>query len=269
MRFARRFVPCLLLFVLACGKSPDDRKATGGAGKPADAPPAGSAAVASMLEAKGYSVVQNRRAPAQRPGTVASAVVYRAQDGKRGGVLYVVRPVEGTEESIFWHWYFTDGAPDSVSFMEMNRDGLWDARIYAGERKLDMIQGESFWLLGKNRSAVAALNGPSSAPEDLWKCFDGDSTTAWRSSKSGAFIEIPSPLGTPEGRLDVQLANEGRPRKLTVYADGDRVQTVDLADTGNRQSFQLDPAVRDASLIRVEIEGGSDESVAISEMELR
>lgn len=264
-------VVCLVLAaaVAACGKSGDGDKPAGGVG-------ADSASVAQIseivpaLEARGFRVVQDRSAPNQRASRRASAVVYRASDGNSGGVVYVTRPIEGVgDEHVGWHWYFSDAAPDSVVFTEINRDGLWDARVFLGDRAIDMIQGEAFSLLGSERGGTAAMNGASSAPAELWKCFDGDSATAWRSPRSGAFIEIPVPLGVERAELHVQLAETNRPAKLEIYADERKLQTVDLSDGIARQRFALDPSVRDAASIRIDVVGGTGDTVAISELEIR
>lgn len=268
MMRARVFAVCLAGVVLACGKS-SEKKEAGAPGGAADSTVAVPSAIGASLAAKGFKVVQDAPAPAQRGSRKASALVYQAAGRAGGGVVYVTRPVDGVVESVGWHWYFADAAPDSAVFTEINRDGLWDVRVYFGERTVDMIQGESFSLLGGGHAGTAAMNGPSSAAGDLWKCFDGDSTTAWRSPKSGAFVEIPLPLGVERGELRVQLGEADRPSQLEVYAGERKIQTVKLADENTRQSFPLDPAVRDAASLRIEVEGGSGDAVAISELEIR
>jgi hypothetical protein len=247
-----------------CGKSSEQR--TGAA---ADSTAAVPSEISTALTARGFVVVQDRPAPAQTPGRKASLVVYRSADGKQGGVVYVLRPIDTPTEHVGWHWYFADAAPDSAVLSEINRDGLWDARIYAGGRTVDLIQGESFSLLGHERRGTEAMNGASSAPGGTWKVFDGDSTTAWRSPRTDAFIDVPLPLGAQRAELDVQLTAADQPGKLAIYADGRKVQTIDLSGTQARQTFPLDPGVRSAATIRVEVEGGKRDSVAVSELEIR
>jgi len=132
-----------------------------------------------------------------------------------------------------------------------------------------MIQGESFSLLGRDRQGLEAMNGAASASTESWKCFDGDSTTAWRSPRADAFVDIPVPLGVKDAQLDVQLTAADQPERLAVYADGRKLQTIDLSGTLARQTFQLDPGVRDAATIRLEMEDGKQDSVAVSELEIR
>ena len=266
MTRVRCFVVCLVVLGLACGKS-SEKKAEGDSSRAkADS---SSSVVAAALAAKGFVVVNERPAPSQRSSRKASLVVYRSPDGARGGVVYLTRPLDIPEENIGWHWYFADAAPDSAALLEINRDGLWDARVYFAGRSMDMIQGESFSLLGRGREGSEALNGASTAPADLWKCFDGDSATAWRSPAKDAFIELPVPLGVTQAQLDVQLSDRNRPEKLGVYAGERKLQTIQLSDGTARQSFALDPAVRDASSLRLVVEGAAADSVAISELEIR
>lgn len=257
---------CLALAVAGCGKS-QEKEAARDTAVPADS--SSASGVAGALATRGFAVVGERAAPSQRSGHRAALVTYRSADGVRGGVVYVLRPLDGTGEQVGWHWYFADAAPDSAALVEINRDGLWDARVYFGGRALDMVQGEAFSLLGRGHAGAAAMNGASSSAADLWKCFDGDSTTAWRSPARKAFIELPLPLGAARAELDVQLAERNRPRSLDVYAGDRKLQSIDLPDGIMRQTYRLDPAARDAGAIRIEVKGGESDSVAISELEIR
>ncbi|MDH4036824.1 MAG: hypothetical protein OEX18_14310 [Candidatus Krumholzibacteria bacterium] len=247
-----------------CGKSSEQR--TGAA---ADSTVAVPSAISAALEAKGFKVVQDGPAPSQPAGRKASLVVYRTPDGKQGGVVYALRPLDLPDERVGWHWYFADAAPDSAALAEINRDGLWDVRIYFRGRTVEAIQGESFSLLGRERRGMEAMNGAASAPAASWKCFDGDSTSAWQSPRRDAFIDVPVPLGIQRAELDVLLAAEDQPGKITVYADGRKLQTLELSSTIARQTFRLDPDVRTAAEIRLEVEGGKGDSVAVSELEIR
>jgi hypothetical protein len=80
---------------------------------------------------------------------------------------------------------------------------------------------------------------------------------------------VPVPLGVRDAEMDVQLASYDQPGKITVFADGRKLQTIDLSGTQVRQTFRLDPGVRGAADIRLEVEGGKGDSVAISELEIR
>lgn len=251
--------------VLACGKKTEQKQA-GGATQVTDST---AAAVADALTARGFSVVQSRTAPAQRSSTRASLVVYRSGDGGQGGIIYAYSPVDYPDEHVGWHWRFSDAAPDSAALVEINRDGLWDLRVYFGDRTQDFIQGESFSLMGRERRGSEGMTGPSSSPADLWKCFDGDSTTAWRSRADGAFIEVPLPLGLRKGELQIQLAKNDRPDKLYVYQGERKLQTIDLSDGDQRQDFSLDSATREATSLRIEFKSGKADSVAVSELEIR
>jgi hypothetical protein len=250
--------------ILSCGKS-SEQKAGGAA---ADSVTAVPSLVGAELAAKGFVVVQEREAPSQRSSRSAKTVVYRSRDKKSGGVVYVSRALVGTVERVGWHWYFEDAAPDSAALMELNHDGLWDVRIYLKSGPVDFIQGESFSLLGRVHEGTEVMNGSASAPAELWKCFDGDSTTVWQSPASGAFIEIPIPLGLETAELEVQVPRENPPLRINVFADGNKLQTIDLSETVDRQMFRLDPAAQSAALIRIELQGNGD-VVAISELEIR
>ena len=260
---------CLAGCLLACGESSKQESAGGTSAADADSAVVMPSAIGAGFRAKGFVIVQERPAPAQRSGHKASAIVYHSRDGKNGGVVYVLRHTDQPTERVGWHWFFADAAPDSVVFTELNRDGLWDARVFFGSTSIDLLQREEFSLLGRDRSSTGAMNGASSSSAGLWMCFDGDSATAWRAPRKGAFVEIPIPLGVERAELDVQLAGDDQPARLDVYAGDQKLQTIDLSDGIARQSFRLDPAARGAESIRIEFEGGDGDSVAVSELEIR
>ncbi|HXV14651.1 MAG TPA: hypothetical protein VEC56_10655 [Candidatus Krumholzibacteria bacterium] len=225
-----------------------------------------AATLAPVLEARGFRLVTTQRVPAQLSARRAVAAIYRSQDGARGGVVYMQR-ANNTTEGITWHWYFADGAPDSLQLVELNGDGLWDARVFmAGGTTRDFIQGETFTLM-TDREARFAMNGASSGT-DAWKAFDGDTTTAWQSPAKGAFVEIPLPIGLEAGTLSLRVAGGGHVGKVAIYAGDKKVQDVDLKDTGTLRDVPLDAAVKEAPAIRVVVEG-RDATVAISELEIR
>lgn len=218
--------------------------------------------VSPLLQEKGFQIVWIRRVPAQLAGRRATALVYRSADGARGGVLYMQRAK--LEEGVTWHWYFADAAPDSVHVLEINGDGLWDARVFmSGGTKRDFIQGETFTLMA-DRSARFAMNGAASAGES-WKAFDGDTTTAWQAPAGDASVEIPLPMGAGSGELSVRVASGTRASKLEIFAGDKKVQDVPLQGSSGVQSVALDPALQQAPSIRVVVDG----PVAISELEIR
>ena len=164
--------------------------------------PVEGAPFGDRMAAAGYRVVQFRDFPAQQQGRQAYAVVYRA--GSSGGVLCTATQGNSGDQPV-WHWYFSDGAPDSVAYLELNDDGLWDVRIYFGEEHRDFIQESDFSLFGKLRSDLIAVNGTASQQDGLWQAFDGDTTTAWTAGGDKGWLEVRSPLGLRDGVLALQL----------------------------------------------------------------
>lgn len=265
MRIVRISLAACLCLVAACSKSDTSRD---------DAKPSvidlahrsmaedSTSTVRPLLEARGFRIVTAQRVPAQRSGHRASATIYRSADGARGGVVYAQR-YRLEPERVTWHWYFDDGAPDSIQFVELNDDGLWDVRVFmAGGSTRDFVQGEAFTLM-TDRGALFAMNGKASAKE-AWKAVDGDTATAWR-PPAGAFIEIPLPMGLEEGELRIRVA--GRAEKIGIFAGEKKVQEIALQRTGEFQMVPLDASLKDAEAIKVVVEGAAP--VAISELELR
>lgn len=268
----KRFIPLFVgaALLAACSKSdqPSDDKKTSPLvdliNKTASVDSAST--LAPLLEARGFQIVSIRRVPAQLSGRRATAAVYRSGDGARGGILYMQR-LKNEADGVSWHWYFADGAPDSLQMLEINDDGLWDVRVFmAGGTTRDFIQGETFSFMS-DREAIFAMNGASSAIES-WKAFDGDTTTAWRAPSEGAFIDIPLPMGIGDGKLSVRVASGSRTNKLEIFAGDKKVQDVELQNTNEFQSIQLDAALQQVPAIRVVVEGPAA-TVAISELEIR
>lgn len=242
---------------------------TGAEATPANEPltPA-TAPYAPVITAKGYEVIQARRFPAQVDSRRATVVVYRAKDGARGGVLYVRGFQEDAPRPV-WHWYFNDAAPDSVAAADVNRDGLWDVRVYmAGGTTREFLQDKDFSFTGAERSGLVAMNGASSSTDGEFMVFDADTSTAWKAPSSGAYIDIPNPFGLEAGQLTVRLAGGSRPSKLEIGDGTRKIQDVDLSSTSDEQRFQLDAAVKTLPVIRVGVVGPA-KSVAISELELQ
>ena len=225
--------------------------------------PVDGAPFADEIAAAGYQVVQFRGFPAQQPGRQAFAVVYRA--GSSGGVLYTSAQGNSGDQPV-WHWYFDDAAPDSATYLELNDDGLWDVRIYFGEKHRDFIQESDFTFFGKLRSDLIAVNGRASQQDGLWHAFDGDTTTAWTAGGDSGWMEVRSPLGLRDAVLALRLYGESGASKVTVKADGKRVEAFDLENTALEQVFQLGDEVMAASVLRLEFSGGS---VAVAEVQLR
>lgn len=280
---SRKFLVNLLVggmlcgLLVSCGGSSDGQD---GAGSAADTPQDGSggatavslddAPFKAVLDQAGFKPVFLRDFPSQVPGMKSSILVYRASRGSRGGVLYLQK--YGDNDRVVWHWYFDDDAPQSVEAVELNEDGLWDVRMIADGKPLEYVQDESFSFVARQRDDRVAMNGKSSDPINsesmLWHCFDGDTTTAWRSSLRGAFVELPVPLGIEDGILSVQLLAEDQPAKCELKADGKKVQEFELTQTTLEQAIQLDESARDAKLLRLEFKSshGGAGNVAVSEL---
>jgi hypothetical protein len=276
-RLLRRIVHATLTVALlapaACGTSGDTEKKAAVTARPvASGLDLESAPMKEAMEAAGYRPVFFRRFPAQVPGMKASVVVYRAKSGKDGGVVYLQEYGETDRE--VWHWYFESEAPDSVAPVEINGDGLWDVRMYVGGEARDYVQDQSFTFVRSQRNDRVAMNGASSEPNDAesmsWLCFDGDTTTAWRSKvgPGGAFIVLPVPLGMDEGILSVRLGDADQKLECELQADGRKVQDFGLQPNDHEQLVHLSADAQKARSLRLVIKKGADD-VAITELELR
>lgn len=224
-----------------------------------------NAPYAATITAKGFQIVEARRFPAQVDSRRAAVVVYRTPDASRGGVLYV-RGFENDAPKPVWQWYFTDGAPDSIDAVDINRDGLWDVRIYmAGGKTIEYLQGTDFAFDGAEHEGLFANNGASSNPKDVWKVFDADTSTSWQSPSTNAYIDIPTPFGLTAGQLSVRDAGGMHPVRLEIGDGTKKIQDCDLASTSEEQRFQLDAAVKTLPMIRVTVVG-KGKNVALSEL---
>ena len=272
----RTAVVCALVSLIfaACSKKekPGDQAATTQVPESATPAPVAltteNAPFAPVITEKGFQVVQAKRFPAQVDGRRAAVVVYRTRDGARGGVLYV-RGFESDPPRPVWHWYFGNAAPDSVTAVDINRDGLWDVRMYmAGGTTTDYIQDTDFTFGGAERAGLAAMNGASSKGEGLFKAFDADTSTTWQSPSSGAYIDIPNPFGLSKGQLSVRLAGGSRANKLEIGDGTQKLQECNLDATVEEQRFQLDAVVKALPNIRVTVVGPG-KNVALSELEIQ
>jgi hypothetical protein len=225
--------------------------------------PVEGAPYGDRIAAAGYQVTQFRGFPAQLPGREAFAVVYRK--GSTGGVLYTGAQGNSGDRAV-WHWYFDDSAPDSVTYHELNDDGLWDVRVHFGGKHSDFLQESDFSFFGKLRSDLIAMNGSASKQDGLWQAFDGDTTTAWSAGGESGWLEVYSPMGLRDGVLALQLHSEGASTKVTVKADGKQVSSFDLEPIAMEQVFQLGDAAMSAATLRLEFSGGN---VAVAEVQVR
>ena len=220
------------------------------------------------ITAKGFQIAEAKRFPAQVDSRRAAVVVYRAADATKGGVLYV-RGFETEAPRPVWHWYFDNTAPDSVAAVDINRDGLWDVRVFmAGGKTVELLQDKDFSFTGSEHDGLFANNGKSSNNDTLWKAFDADSSTSWQSPASGAFIEVPTPFGLSAGQLTVRLAGGSRPTHLEIGDGTKKIQDVDLSSTAEEQRFVLDAAVKALPMIRINVVG-KGKNVAISELSIQ
>jgi hypothetical protein len=233
--------------------------------------------VKRKLEAAGYAIRVYEKFPAQTVGADCRVILYADQRGKSGGVVYVVK--SGSALLPVWHWYFDDTVPEAVESVELNDDGLWDVRIKTADgQESTFIQGESFAMTAAPREGWMAHNGVSSTPvsgaNEMWKCFDGDSSSTWQSSLAGgqkAFLEVSIPFGVEEGVLAVRPADTGLPQRCTLYADGDKLQDIELKNESSLQMLQLQPSVKGAKSIRLEFDSahGGGDVVAVAELGIK
>ncbi len=234
--------------------------------------------IPTFVESVGFTVKSYESFPVEEVGRKGRMLVYTDKKAKRsGGVIYFKRT--GPEIAQCWHWYFENKVPEAVSKVELNDDGLWDVKITtkSGD-SMTFIQDDSFSLVAKTRSDWLAMNGTSSAPvsEDaaMWRCFDGDTTTAWRSSAAsggGAYVEFHTPFGVEEGNLSIHLLDIEQPKTCTVFADGRQIDVVELEAKPVWQLAHLGEGVKGAKLIRLVFEPGPGRGdvVAISEIALK
>lgn len=229
-----------------------------------------------FIEDAGFAVTSYREFPAQEVAKRGRVLVYADKRKKHtGGVLFLKKT--GAEVSPAWHWYFEDAAPDSALKTEINRDGLWDIRIvFPRGKAMEFIQNDSFTLFARERSDWIAMNGESSPPISeefaLWKCFDGDTATAWKSPVSGpAFIEVPVPFGVKDGVLTLGTLSSGQPDRCVVYADGNRVEEVKVEPVSGLQVIALGAGVRGATRVRLEFPSihGEGGVAAVAELGLK
>lgn len=234
--------------------------------------------IPAMIESAGFTLKSYDSFPTEEVGRKGRMLVYTDKKGKQsGGVIYFKRT--GPAIAPCWHWYFEGAVPEAVSNVELNDDGLWDVKITtkSGDA-MTFIQDDSFSLLAKDRTDYIATNAKSSTPisEDaaVWRCFDGDTTTAWKSAAStggGSFIEFHVPFGVEDGNLAIQTIDSDQPKSCTVYADGKEIEVVDFEGKAVRQMVHLGGDAQGAKLIRLAFTSGGGQGgvVAIAEIGLK
>jgi len=239
--------------------------------------PAGTVPFAQELADAGYEPVFYEYFPAALAGRNGKIIMYRSAGGGRdGGMIYV--ETYGDVADWVWHWYFEDASPRSARNAEVNRDGMWDVRVKMADGEgMELIQDDTFTLVGGRRGDKIALNGTCSQPLEghpLWRCFDGDGVTTWASSLEGSskpFIEVASPMGLADGILAITASSQHQPKDCVILASGKKVQSFKLKETTDEQLIHLDSELRTAKKIRLVFKSchGDGSEVAIAEMEIR
>ncbi|MCK5405901.1 MAG: hypothetical protein KAJ37_00545, partial [Candidatus Krumholzibacteria bacterium] len=288
MKF-RKLVSCVVacsltaLLVASCGDSDKDaeRKSAGTLERIAQqalnrvSPEEEIQEVSAMIESAGYVTKEYREFPTQELGKKGRILVYTDKRGKKsGGIVYMKKTGRGVAPS--WHWYFDKLVPEVVERVELNDDGLWDMRVsLKNGETLEYLQGESFSMTTADRSDWVALNGESSEPlgdeHGLWRCFDSDTSTAWRSSlDSGGkvFLELTAPFGIGQDILALHTWHSDQPSRCTLYADGKKVQEFELEPRAANQMIRLDDGVKGAKKIRLTFDSvhGGGSVVAVAEL---
>jgi hypothetical protein len=236
------------------------------------------AGVRDMMESAGFAVKSYAGFPAQEVGRKGRMLIYTDKKAKHsGGVVFCKKT--GPAVAPCWHWHFKDMVPDSVTNVELNGDGLWDLRVVSTDgRVVNLVQDDSYTLVAADRSDWIAMNGASSVPvsEDaaMWKCFDGDTASAWQSSigsEGEAFLEIGTPFGVKEGILTLHTLASDQPRQCTVYADGKQLQVLDLEPKAGWQTAKLDRKANGAKTVRLVFNSshGQGGLVSIAEVTLK
>lgn len=272
----------VLLVSGGCGKKSDDGQSEKADSKSSTPHVDASLSTQSVpfgdiIRAAGFEVVYVNPFPSRVPGDQGRMILYNsAHDGDDGGILFAETGKAG-DVGWVWHWYFEDQKPKVFERLDIDKDGLWDIRVYTDDGHFDLVQDATFELGGGNRVDRIALNGScseSEADHPLWHCFDGNVKSAWRSRMEGnprPFIELYSPLGLADGILSIKAMDQNQPRDCEVYADGEKIQSIELRPTTDEQLIQLDAKARTARKIRLEIKSCHQDcvSVAIAELQIR
>jgi hypothetical protein len=271
-----------LLALSGCGKKKEEgqteqAKPAGGAQQVEPSLPTEGVPFGAEIEGKGFKVVYVNDFPAPVAGHKGRMILYQlASAGNDGGMVFVDQ--WGTKTEWVWHWFFEDERPKTFEKADINKDGLWDIRVYTESgHQIDLLQDSEFVLPDRGRTDRIALNGTCSEPlpeHPLWMCFDSDVRTAWESDFGGGsrpYIEVASPFGLSEGILAIRALDQKQPYRCELYADGKKVQSIELQATDDEQLVQLEPSLSTAKKIRLEIESchGKWDSVAVAELQIR
>jgi hypothetical protein len=230
-----------------------------------------------ILEKAGFTIVGIKKFPTAEARRSGQTVVYRSTSkDPSGGVLYFSN--ERKRSFPTWHWYFDDVAPDSVTAVELNEDGMWDIRISMSDgSEREFLQGEEFTLFAESRSDWLALNGTSSSSTDpdhlAWKCLDGHLNTNWSSSMHSSgevFLEVMAPFSIRNGIMTVHTVEDGRPRECELFADGKMIKQFTLEDQAGEQKVRLGADYSSVEKIRFVVRSTYDEggNVNIAEFKL-
>lgn len=267
----------------ACGgdsegdRAGEDRPESAAAGSaPDNALPLSSAPFVSIFDSAGFEVVYYAEFPSSSAGPDGRLILYRsATGGDDGGMVFVQE--SGARYEWVWHWYFEDLSPARFEKVEINRDGLWDIRLFTkGDGPRDFVQDDTFTLPGAARSDRIALNGRSSVTlpgHPLWHCFDANHNTAWTASLADGepYIELMAPFGLADGILAVTAMRDDRPARCRVEADGKKVQDFELKPTSKEQLVKLETKAKTARRLRIVFESrhGDGDRVAVAELSIK
>lgn len=297
-RYSMIVVALMAVLAGACGQKdgePENARTAAGKTTPADVLPKGETAAPApekpapakqyipdqnpfqnIISSAGFESVAYRSFPFSRVGDGGEMVVYRTAGADRGGVVYL--KTIGGQAAPSWHWYFSDAAPDNVQPLEINEDGLWDVRIIMADGQArDFLQGQTFTLGGELRNDWIALNGNCSPPtgpgHEMWRCFDQDPRTSWRSSLAGrdeVYIEVNTPFGLRRGILTVHTIDEGRPKECRLLLDGQEVQRFSLKNETASQRIQIKSTAQNIKTARLAVLSihGQEQVVSIAEFSL-
>jgi hypothetical protein len=277
----------LLLGILgltwACGgdsdgdRAAEDRPESAVTGSvPDNALPLTSAPFVSVFDTAGFELAYYAEFPSSSAGPDGRLILYRsATGGDDGGMVFVQE--SGARYEWVWHWYFEDISPTRFEKVEINRDGLWDIRLFArDDGPREFVQDETFALPGAARSDRIALNGRSSETvpgHPLWHCFDANHNTAWTAPLADGepYIELRAPFGLADGILAVTAMPDHRPERCRVEADGKRVQSFELEPTSKEQLVKLVEEAKTASRLRIVFESrhGDGNRVAVAELSIK
>ncbi|MBI4720157.1 MAG: hypothetical protein HY770_02800 [Chitinivibrionia bacterium] len=219
-----------------------------------------------------------KKFPAEEQGVKGRVLLYGEQKKNGdGGIIYFKKLGDAVYPA--WHWHLKGFVPESIYAEEINEDGLWDIRVTAGKQHtLTFTQGTDFTFDAKPRGDLLALNGtvdPPAVPDhDLWRCFDGDSTTTWETilgEQNKVVLDLVAPFGVAEDVLIVETAEDNQPKEVEAYAGDRKIDTFKLKDKAGKQILRLSPSIKGAKNVRLVFKSshGKSDRVAIAELGLK